>query len=57
MNAFGGLAAGGLDMGTLLMMAQLQGSQQKDEVEATAVDTLLQRLDGLEAKLAKQKGK
>ena len=57
MNAFGGLAAGGLDMGTLLMMAQLQGSQQKDEVEATAVDTLLQRLDGIEAKLAKQKGK
>jgi hypothetical protein len=57
MNAFAGLAQGGLDMGTLLMMAQLQGSQQKDEVEATAVDTLLQRLDGIEAQLAKQKGK
>ena len=57
MGAFNGAAAGGMDLGTLLMLAQLQKESKTEEVEASAVDTLLQRLDGIEAKLAKQKGK
>jgi hypothetical protein len=39
------------------MLAQLQKDDKPEEVEASAVDTLLQRLDGIEARLAKQKGK
>ena len=56
MGAFNGAAAGGLDLGTLLMLAQLQ---KPEEVEATPVDTLSQRLDGIEAAVAKiaSKGK
>ena len=56
MGAFNGAAAGGLDLGTLLMLAQLQ---KPEEVEATPVDTLAQRLDGIEAAVAKiaSKGK
>jgi hypothetical protein len=57
MGAFNGAAAGGMDLGTLLMLAQLQKDDKPEEVEATVVDTLLQRLDGIEARLAKQKGK
>ena len=57
MGAFNGAAAGGMDLGTLLMLAQLQKESKPEEVEASAVDTLLQRLDGIEAQLAKQKGK
>ena len=44
-----------MDLGTLLMLAQLQ---KPEEVEATPVDTLSQRLDGIEAAVAKiAKGK
>ena len=57
MGAFNGAAAGGMDLGTLLMLAQLQKDNKPEEVEASAVDTLLQRLDGIEAQLAKPKGK
>ena len=57
MGAFNGAAAGGMDLGTLLMLAQLQKESKPEEVEVSAVETLLQRLDGIEAKLAKQKGK
>ena len=57
MGAFNGAAAGGMDLGTLLMLAQLQKDNKPEEVEASAVDTLLQRLDGIEARLAKQKAK
>jgi len=59
-GAFNSAGVGGLDLGTLLMLAQLEASQKNDKpevVEASAIDTLLQRLDGIEAKLAKQKGK
>ena len=57
MCAFNGAAAGGMDLGTLLMLAQLQKESKPEEVEVSAVETLLQRLDGIEARLAKQKGK
>ena len=57
MGAFNGAAAGGMDLGTLLMLAQLQKDNKPEEVEASAIDTLLQRLDGIEAQLAKPKGK
>jgi len=57
MGAFNGAAAGGMDLGTLLMLAQLQKESKPEEVEVSAVETLLQRLDGIEARLAKQKGK
>ena len=54
-GAFNNAAGGGLDLGTLLMLAQLQ---KPEEVEATPVDTLSQRLDGIEAAIAKiAKGK
>ena len=54
-GAFNNAAAGGMDLGTLLMLAQLQ---KPEEVEATPVDTLSQRLDGIEAAVAKiAKGK
>ena len=56
MSAFNGAAAGGMDLGMLLMLAQLQKDDKPEEVEATAVDTLLQRLDAIEAKVA-TKGK
>ena len=49
-GAFNNAAAGGMDLGTLLMLAQLQ---KPEEVEATPVDTLSQRLDGIEAAIAK----
>ena len=59
MNAFAGLAQGGLDMGTLLMMAQMQQAAPAKEVEVDAKDTLSEqayeglakRLDGIESKL------
>jgi len=60
MNAFAGLAQGGLDMGTLLMLAQLQNqAAPAKEVEVDAKDTLSEqayeglakRLDGIESKL------
>ena len=58
MGAFNNAASGGIDLGTLLMLAQLQGKQSEpDEVEATAVDTICQRLDAIEAQVSKQKGK
>tara|TARA_R110000851_G_scaffold186902_2_gene336306 strand:+ start:33 stop:443 length:411 start_codon:yes stop_codon:yes gene_type:complete len=59
MNAFAGLAQGGLDMGTLLMMAQLQNQAspaKEEEVDVTIADTLAQRLDAIEEKLV-TKGK
>ena len=56
-GAFNSAGVGGLDLGTLLMLAQLQKDDKPEEVEASAVDTLLQRLDGIEARLAKQKAK
>ena len=49
-GAFNSAGVGGLDLGTLLMLAQLQ---KPEEVEATPVDTLAQRLDGIEAAIAK----
>ena len=57
MSAFNGAAAGGMDLGMLLTLAQLQKDDKPVEVEATPIDTLSQRLDGVEAILAKQKGK
>ena len=57
MSAFNGAAAGGMDLGMLLMLAQIQKDDKPVEVEATPVDTLSQRLDGIEAILAKQKVK
>ena len=53
MNAFAGLAQGGLDMGTLLMMAQMQQAAPAKEVEVdvTIAETLAQRLDAIETKL------
>ena len=56
MNAFAGLAQGGLDMGQLLMIAQLQNQAapaKEEEVEATIADTFNQRLDGIEAAIHK----
>ena len=55
-GAFNSAGVGGLDLGTLLMLAQLEKDDKPEEVEATAVDTLLQRLDAIEAKVA-TKGK
>ena len=57
MSAFNGAAAGGMDLGMLLMLAQLQKDDKPVEVEATPIDTLSQRLDGIEALLTKQKVK
>ena len=57
MSAFNGAAAGGMDLGMLLMLAQIQKDDKPVEVEATPIDTLSQRLDGIEAILAKQKVK
>ena len=57
MGAFNNAAGGGMDLNTLILLAQLQKDDKPEEVEASAVDTLLQRLDGIEARLAKQKGK
>ena len=57
MGAFNNAASGGIDLGTLLMLAQLQKKDEPTEVEATAVDTICQRLDAIEAKVSKQKGK
>jgi hypothetical protein len=39
------------------MLAQLQKDDKPEEVEASAIDSLLRRLDGIDAQLAKQKGK
>ena len=55
MGAFNNAAGGGLDLNTLVLLAQLQGDNKSDEVEATAVDTICQRLDAIEAKVAKGK--
>ena len=55
MGAFNNAASGGIDLGTLLMLAQLQKKDEPTEVEATAVDTICQRLDAIEAKVAKGK--
>ena len=55
MGAFNNAASGGIDLGTLLMLAQLQKKDESTEVEATAVDTICQRLDAIEAKVAKGK--
>ena len=57
MGAFNNAAGGGLDLNTLVLLAQLQGDDKPTEVEATAVDTICQRLDAIEARVAKQKGK
>jgi len=56
-GAFNSAGVGGLDFGTLLMLAQLQKDDKPEEVEASAIDSLLRRLDGIDAQLAKQKGK
>ena len=56
-GAFNSAGVGGLDLGTLLMLAQLEKDDKPEEVEATVVDTLSQRLDGIEALLTKQKVK
>ena len=53
MGAFNSAGVGGLDLGTLLMLAQLQKDDKPEVVEATPVDTLSQRLDGIEAAIAK----
>ena len=53
MSAFNGAAAGGMDLGMLLMLAQLQKDEEPEEVETTIADTLSQRLDGIEAAIAK----
>ena len=55
MNAFNNTATGGIDLGSLLMLAQAQQAETTDTVEATAVDTICQRLDAIEAKVAKAK--
>ena len=55
MGAFNNAAGGGLDLNTLVLLAQLQGDNKSDEVEATAVDTICQRLDAIEAQVAKGK--
>ena len=55
MGAFNNAAGGGLDLNTLVLLAQLQGDNKPEEVEATAVDTICQRLDAIEAKVAKGK--
>ena len=55
MGAFNNAAGGGLDLNTLVLLAQLQGDNKPAEVEATAVDTICQRLDAIEAKVAKGK--
>ena len=55
MGAFNNAASGGIDLGTLLMLAQLDKKDESTEVEATAVDTICQRLDAIEAKVAKGK--
>ena len=57
MGAFNNAAGGGMDLNTLILLAQLQKDDKPEEVEASAIDTLLQRLDGIEAQLAKPKGK
>ena len=54
-GAFNNAAGGGLDLNTLVLLAQLQGDNKPAEVEATAVDTICQRLDAIEAKVAKGK--
>ena len=55
MGAFNNAASGGIDLGTLLMLDQLQKKDEPTEVEATAVDTICQRLDAIEAQVAKGK--
>ena len=55
MGAFNNAAGGGLDLNTLVLLAQLQGDNKPAEVEATAVDTICQRLDAIEAQVAKGK--
>ena len=55
MGAFNNAAGGGLDLNTLVLLAQLQGDNKPEEVEATAVDTICQRLDAIEAQVAKGK--
>ena len=56
MGAFNNAAGGGMDLNTLILLAQLQKDDKPEEVEASAIDTLLQRLDGIEARLAQTKG-
>ena len=61
MNAFAGLAQGGLDMGTLLMIAQLQNQAapapaKEEEIDATIADTFNQRLTAIEDAIARRLG-
>ena len=53
MNAFNNTATGGIDLGSLLMLAQAEKAEATDTVDATAVDTFSQRLDAIEAAVAK----
>ena len=55
MGAFNNAASGGIDLTSLLMLAQAEKAETNDTVEATAVDTICQRLDAIEAKVAKAK--
>ena len=48
-GAFNNAAAGGMDLGTLLMLAQLQGDNKPEEV----ADTRLDRIEASIAKLSK----
>ena len=57
MGAFNNAASGGIDLGTLLMLAQLQKENKPEEVKVTVAETLAQRLDAIEAQVGKQKGK
>ena len=57
MGAFNNAAGGGMDLNTLILLAQLQKDDKPEEIEASAIDSLLRRLDGIDAQLAKQKGK
>ena len=55
MNAFNNMGSAGIDLGSLLMLAQAKQADTSDTVEATVVDTICQRLDAIEAKVAKSK--
>ena len=54
-GAFNNASGGGLDLNTLVLLSQLQNQNKPEEVEATAVDTICQRLDAIEAQVAKGK--
>ena len=53
MGAFNNAASGGIDLTSLLMLAQAEKAEATDTVDATAVDTFSQRLDAIEAAVAK----